>query len=96
MLGAFHEVSVAERAEALHWLGGVADEDAWLAVGVVEEDFAIGAVEERGNKFAGSFWVVGNWDLECFDSPILQRRDLVDEIGTEMWGNVMNLCIVSM
>jgi hypothetical protein len=48
----------AEGAETLHGLGLVADEDAGLAVGVVEVGLTVGTVEEGADEFPSGFGVV--------------------------------------
>lgn len=56
----------------------VADEDAGLSVGVVEIGFAVWAVEEVGDEFAGYFWVFGYGDLDSVDGWILKRSNFAD------------------
>jgi hypothetical protein len=56
----------------------VADEDARLAVRVIEVRFAIWAVEEGRYELASGFGVRGYWDLEAIDYWGLERSDLAD------------------
>jgi hypothetical protein len=94
-LGSFHDEGVAEGPKALHGLGVVADEDAGLAVGVVEVGLAVWGFEKLGYKVAGYLGVVGDGDLTSINDWILERCDFADEVLGKMFSDVIDLLIVS-
>lgn len=92
----FHYEGIAKRSKTLHGLGLVANEDAGLAVGVVEVGLALWAVEEGGYELAGCFGVRGDRNFEGIDCWILQGCNLADQVEGKVFGDAMDLFVVSM
>ena len=76
MFGGFE----AEGLETAERFAGVVDEDARLAVGIIDEWLSFVRVHKVKDKPSCNGCVVGNAELEYFHDGICQRADLVDEV----------------